>query len=65
MNAYLSRLQRSIVKTRDGMGFYCVYIDVDSFEKKRQVLSDFEKITDTLEGLVGCGGLVKTGAERR
>lgn len=52
MNQYLSRLKRRIEKTRDGMGFYCVYIDVDTPEKRKQVLSDFEKITSTLEGIV-------------
>ena len=52
MNEYLFKISKKVVKTSDGLGLRCVYIDVDCAEKKRSVQKDFEELTQVLEGLV-------------
>lgn len=52
MNQYLSRIGMTIVKTQDGLGFYCGYESIDNTRKKNEVLKDFETFSQTMEGIV-------------
>lgn len=52
VNAYLSRLNRMCVRSNDGNGFYCSYLNIDHPEIHKTIQRQFNEFISKIEAIV-------------
>ncbi|HAV5025374.1 TPA: hypothetical protein JIY97_00710 [Acinetobacter baumannii] len=52
VNHFLSRLNRNCVRSNDGNGFYCAYLDIESLEVRKIIQRQFNDFVSKIEPLV-------------
>lgn len=59
VDQYLHRIGRSVSRTRDHLGFYCVYNHINDAKKRAATLKHFESFVVDLEGIIDWLRLVR------
>lgn len=52
VNHFLSKLNRNCVRSNDGNGFYCAYLDIESLEVRKIIQRQFNDFVSKIEPLV-------------
>jgi hypothetical protein len=52
INHFLSRLNRNCVRSNDGNGFYCAYLDIESLEIRKIIQRQFNDFVSRIEPIV-------------
>jgi hypothetical protein len=52
INAFLHRIERTLLHTKDGYGYYCAYQDLDNPQNRTAIRRHFEDVIINMEGLV-------------
>lgn len=66
LNTYLGKLNRSVMRTSEQDGYYCVFVDQRSDQVKRQIEKQFQEIASDIAPLVQWLALMMsvTGSDR-
>lgn len=60
VNAYLSRLNRMCIRSNDGNGFYCAYLNIDHPEIQKTIQRQFNEFVSKIEAIVQWMRLCRT-----